>query len=233
MTLHREARLPAVAPALTLEREVLLPTTSVTLVLTDLSDQALITDICDRPQHTRFVVVCPPRPTIALAVTFEQEAEVAHEYGVMAQVVDVSQVPGGIQCRFEGRSVCRVEALPAGFGSSGPYREVRVRHLIDRTDPLTVARRETTEIIQAFVGLCMTFGIAAGAIAFDRELPIDTSGLVYRIASSVAGEPSALKPFLAERCPAIRRQMVLKMIVRQLAFAQREGLIDRHATHHC
>jgi|GEM_PF-2393008 len=233
MTLHREARLPAVAPAITLEREVLLPTTAVTLVLTDLSDQTLIEDLCDRPDHARFVVVCPPRPTIALAATFERESEVAHEYGVMSQLVDVRPVPGGIECRFEGRSVCRVEALPTGFGASGAYREVRVRHLIDRTDPLALAKRETTDVIQAFVSLCMTFGLAAGALAFDRELPVDTSGLVYRIASSVAGEPSALKPFLAERCPAIRRQMVLKMIVRQLAFAQREGLIDRNATHLC
>lgn len=233
MTLHREARLPAVAPALTLEGRVLLPTTFVSVVITDPREQALIDDLAGRPEHLRFVVVCPPRPTIALASAFSAESEVACEYGVVALLAAVEPVHGGLHCRFEGRTVCRVEALPAGFASTRAWREVRVRHLIDRPDPLAVAQRETGEVIQAFMSLCTTFGIAAGSIAAPADLPVDTSGLVYRIASSLAADTAVLKPFLAERCPAARRQMVLRLMVRQIAFAQREGLLPRQSFFAC
>jgi hypothetical protein len=233
MTLHRETRLPAVAPALTLDGRVLLPATAVSVVVTDLADLALINDLCERPASLRFLVTTTPRPTIALAAAIERENEVGVEYGVIALLTDVSAVPGGLECRFEGRSVCRVESLPAGLGPTAPYRQVRVRHLVDRPDPLALARRETTDVIQAFLGLCTTFGLAAGDIRAATDIPVDLNGLVYRIASSVAADYSALRPMLAERCPSQRRQMVLKMIVRQLAFAQRERLLARHVDYTC
>jgi hypothetical protein len=233
MTLHRESRLPAVAPALVLDNQVLLPATSVSLILTELTDLALINDLCDRPAPLRFLVTTHPRPVVTLASTIDCQNEVHLEYGVIALLTDVCSVQGGLECRFEGRSVCRVESLPAGLGPGAPYRQVRVRHLVDRPDPLALARRETTDLIQAFLGLCTTFGLAAGDIRADSHEPVDLNGLVYRIASSVASDPTALRPMLAERCPSARRQMVLRMIVRQIGFAQRERLLARHTDGHC
>jgi len=229
MTLIRESRLPAVAPALTLESRVILPSIAVTFVLSEPADLSLVRDLLERPQHLRWLVTTAPRPAFSLIPTYEQEPEVAFEYGIITLLTDAREVPGGYECRLEGRSVCRVEALPAGLGPGNPYREVRVRHLVDRPDPLAAAQRETTAIIQAFMTLCDIFGLATSEIWAAPELPVDASGLVYRIASSVAGDLSALKPFLAERCPARRRQMVLRLIVRQVSFAQREGLLARHA----
>lgn len=221
MNFTLETRLPQAVAVLPLDGHVLLPASATPYRVTDHRHKRLVEDLLDKPIGERWVAV-PPRLPIRLADDDE------HEVAALGQLTIATPLSGGeFIIVVEGRSACRLEAGPTGVSDlSLPYRMARVRHLVDRPEPLDAARRSTTALIQALFSLYDCFGLAASELPANDQ-PIDDIGLVYRIGSAVIEDPLSRARLLTERCPARRRELVRVHIVDQLAFAQRERLLGR------
>lgn len=221
MTFTLETRLPQAVAVLPLDGHVLLPAAATPFRVTDHRHKRLVEDLLTKPLSDRWVAV-PPRLPIRLAD--DDDGEVA-ALGLLTVATPLSG--GEFIIVIEGRSACRLESGPTGVSDlSLPYRMARVRHLVDRPEPLHSARRSTTALIQSLFSLYECFGIAASDLPANDQ-PIDDIGLVYRIGSAVIEDPLCRARLLTERCPARRREMVSAQIIDQLAFAQRERLLGR------
>ncbi len=224
MNFTLETRLPQAVAVLPLDGHVLLPASATPFRVTDFRHKKLVEDLLDKPFAERWVAV-PPRLPIRLAD--DDESEVA----ALGLLTVATPLAGGeFIIVIEGRSACRLESGPIGMADlSLPYRMARVRHLVDRPEPLNSARRSTTALIQSLFSLYDCFGLAASELPANDQ-PIDDIGLVYRIGSAVIEDPLSRARLLTERCPARRRDIVSAQIVDQLAFAQRERLLGRAPT---
>jgi len=221
MTWTSSTHLPLTVPVLPLDGIVLLPAASTPYRVSDPGQRALVRDLLERPIDQRWLAV----PARVLPDTIE-------DLGTLGLLTVATPLAGGdFIIVIEGRSACRLEALPpteaelAGK-AGGAYRHACARHLVDRPEPLATARAQTAELVQALFSLYDAFLLAA------TELPacehgVDDAGIVYRIASAVIEDPRARHDLLSERCPARRRRSVLTVIADQLAFAQRERLLGR------
>lgn len=221
MTFTIETRLPQAVAVLPLDGHVLLPASATPFRVTDHRYKRLVEDLLAKPASDRWVAV-PPRLPIRLAD--DEEGEVA----ALGLLTVATPLTGGeFIIVVEGRSACRLEAGPTGVSDlSLPYRMARLRHLVDRPEPLQPSRRSTTALIQALFSLYDCFGLAASDLPANDQ-PIDDIGLVYRIGAAVIEDPLLRARLLNERCPARRRELVSQQIIDQLAFAQRERLLGR------
>lgn len=219
MTWISSTHLPLTVPLLPLDGHVLLPAASTPFRVSDHRHRAIVHDLLERPLDQRWLAV-PARATV----------DVSDDLGTLGLMTIATPLAGGDYIIvIEGRSACRLEPLPTAEPDTRLYRHVHARHLADRPEPLHDARRQTTQLVQALFSLYDAFLLAA------TELPasdhgVDDAGLVYRIGAAVLEDPRARVELLAERCPASRRQMILRVIADQLAFAQREGLLGRGVT---
>jgi len=232
MNVTFETRLPMTVPVMPLDGHVLLPMAATPYRVSDPRHRRLVQDLLDKPADQRWLAVPPRLPMVAMlerAEVADTEVADAAEVAALGLLTVATPLEGGeFIIVVEGRSACRLESAHPNSEHPAPYRVAKIRHLVDRPEPLADSRASTAALIQAYFCLCDSFGLAADLAHSDQ--PEDDIGLVYRLGSAVIEDPSARALLLGERCPARRRELVLGQIVDQMAFAMRERLLGKDAT---
>lgn len=216
MTWTSSSHIPLTVPVLDLDGHVLLPAASTPYRVSESRQRALVSDLIERPIDQRW-----------LGVPARASTDIPDDLGTLGLMTVATPLAGGDYIIVvEGRSACRLETLA---GDERAYRHARARHFLDRPESLAVSRAETSRLVHALFSLYDSFLLAAADLPATDHTGVDDAGIVYRIAAAVLEEPKARVDLLAERCPARRRDMVLRVIADQLAFAQREKLLGREA----
>ncbi|MBL8787349.1 MAG: LON peptidase substrate-binding domain-containing protein [Deltaproteobacteria bacterium] len=231
MNVTFETRLPLTVPVMPLDGHVLLPMAATPYRVSDPRHRRLVQDLLEKPADQRWLAVPPRLPMVAMLERPEHgesdSAELA-EVAALGLLTVATPLDGGeFIIVVEGRSACRLESAHFTGDHQTPYRMAKIRHLVDRPEPLVDSRASTATLIQAYFCLCESFGLAADLAHNDQ--PEDDIGLVYRLGSAVIEDPSARALLLSERCPARRREQVLNQIIDQMAFAMRERLLGKDA----
>jgi len=237
MNVTFETRLPMTVPVMPLDGHVLLPMAATPYRVSDPRHRRLVQDLLDKPADQRWLAVPPRLPMVAMLERADApfadlegaEAAEATEVAALGLLTVATPLEGGeFIIVVEGRSACRLESAHFTGEHQAPYRVAKIRHLVDRPEPLADSRASTAALIQAYFCLCDSFGLAADLAHKDQ--PEDDIGLVYRLGSAVIEDPTVRALLLTERFPARRRELVLGQIVDQMAFAMRERLLGKDAT---